>query len=73
MNAGLSLLGAILPPGADVLEAGAPTIPPNIRAKQDEFALLGSPYYNTQEAKNLRQAKKVGAGRGVAPASEYKR
>jgi hypothetical protein len=71
--AGANVIGSVLPPGADILEAGAPTLPPEIRAKQEEFAMLGSPFYNTQEAKNLRQAKKVGAGRGIAPPSAYAR
>lgn len=71
--AGANLIGAILPPGMDIGEAGAPTLSPEQRAKQEEFALLGSPYYQTQQAKNLRQAKKVGAGRGIAPPSQYQR
>lgn len=69
---GNALLG-LLPPGADIGEAGAPTLSREQRAKQEEIALLGSPFYNTQAAKNIRQAKKVGAGRGIAPPSAYQR
>lgn len=69
---GNALLG-LLPPGMDVGEAGAPTLSREQRAKQEEIALLGSPFYNTQAAKNIRQAKKVGAGRGIAPPSAYQR
>lgn len=70
---GESIMGAVLPPGMDVGIAGAPTLSPEQRAKQEEIALLGSPFYNTQAAKNIRQAKKVGAGRGIAPPSAYQR
>lgn len=74
MNAGLGILGAILPPGLDIFPAGeGSTISEKERARQEEFAMLGSPYYQTQQAKNLRQAKKVGAGRGIAPPSQYQR
>lgn len=72
--AGADLLSAFLPFGLDIGSAGeGSTLPENVRAKQEEFAMLGSPYYQTQEAKNFRQAKKVGAGRGIAPPSQYQR
>lgn len=46
--AGANVLGAVLPPGADITEAGAPVLPPNILAAQkrqmEEMQKLGSPY-----------------------------
>ena len=46
--AGANLLGAVLPPGADITEAGAPVLPPSILAAQkrqmEEMQKLGSPY-----------------------------
>lgn len=70
MNAGTNLLGAILPPGADILEAGAPTV--NDKQFQNAYK-LGSPYAQTEEAKKARLKEKAGAGRGIAPPSAYQR
>ena len=46
--AGANVLGAVLPPGADITEAGAPVLPPSILAAQkrqmEEMQKLGSPY-----------------------------
>lgn len=62
MNAGLGVLGAIVPPGLDVLPAGAPTVP---QARIEESALLGSPYAQTEWAKYMRLRERAGAGRGL--------
>lgn len=67
-QAGAGLMEAILPPGMNINEAGAPGV-----EMSPEVYKLGSPYYSSQEAKNYRQAKKVGAGRGIAPPSAYQR
>lgn len=69
-SAGTNLLGAILPPGADILEAGAPTI--SQQSILDAYK-LGSPYAQTEEAKKARLREKAGAGRGIAPPSAYMR
>ena len=76
-NAGLGLLGAILPPGMDVNAAGAPTLSPqqvqaNQIAYENQFK-LGSPYAQTEAAKTYRLRERAGAGRGVAPPSAYQR
>ena len=46
--AGANVLGAVLPPGADITEAGAPVLSPSILAAQkrqmEEMQKLGSPY-----------------------------
>lgn len=46
--AGANLLGAVIPPAANINEAGAPVLPPNILAAQqrqlEEMQKLGSPY-----------------------------
>jgi hypothetical protein len=69
-NAGIGLLGAILPPGMDINAAGAPGLP---QSQVNNAYLLGSPYAQTQAAKDFRMSQKVGAGRGIAPPSAYKR
>jgi len=69
-TAGSNLLGAILPPGADILEAGAPTVGSQSIANSYK---LGSPYAQTEEAKKARLREKAGAGRGIAPPSAYMR
>ena len=69
-NAGIDLLSAVLPPGADILEAGAPTVS---QQTIQSSALLGSPYAQTEWAKNQRLKEKAGAGRGIAPPSAYMR
>lgn len=69
-NAGANLIGAILPPGADIFEAGAPTV--GQQAISNAY-LLGSPYAQTEEAKLARLREKAGAGRGIAPPSAYMR
>jgi hypothetical protein len=68
-NAGANLLGAILPPGADIRDVGAPTLN---NQQISNAALLGSPYAQTEWAKKERQRNKAGAGqgqRGIAPPS----
>lgn len=70
MNAGVSLLGAVLPPGMDINEAGAPTVGSQ---QFSNAALLGSPYAQTEWAKTQRLKEKAGAGRGIAPPSAYQR
>lgn len=46
--AGANLLEAVLPPGANITEAGAPVLPPSVLAAQrrqlEEMQKLGSPY-----------------------------
>ena len=69
-NAGLGLLGAILPPGMDINAAGAPGLP---QSQVNNSYLLGSPFAQTQAAKDFRNSQKVGAGRGIAPPSAYQR
>jgi len=77
-NAGLGLLGAILPPGMDINAAGAGSTlsPQQIQANQTGFEnqfKLGSPFAQTEAAKTYRLREKAGAGRGVAPPSAYQR
>jgi hypothetical protein len=43
-NAGTNLLGAVLPPGTDILEAGAPTLGAKQLKAFEEAKKLGSPY-----------------------------
>jgi len=43
-NAGTNLLGAVLPPGTDILEAGAPTLGKKQLKAFEEAKKLGSPY-----------------------------
>jgi hypothetical protein len=69
-TAGTNLLGAVLPPGADILEAGAPTV--SGQSISNAYK-LGSPYAQTEEAKKARLKEKAGAGRGIAPPSAYMR
>ena len=77
-NAGIGLLGAVLPPGMDINAAGAgSTLSPEVVrrnqiAYENQFK-LGSPYAQTPEAKAYRLREKAGAGRGIAPPSAYKR
>jgi hypothetical protein len=72
--AGANLLEAVLPPGFMMGGAGQGSAAvPNF----DQALLLGSPYAQTEIAKKRRQAleyaAKVGAGRGLTPASAYPR
>jgi hypothetical protein len=69
-NAGVGLLGAILPPGMDINAAGAPGVQ---QQQINQAALLGSPYAQTEWAKNQRLRERAGAGRGIAPPSAYQR
>lgn len=68
---------ALLPIGLAPSEAGAPTLPPDVvqanRTAYENFFKLGSPLAQTEAAKEFRLREKAGAGRGVAPASAYKR
>jgi hypothetical protein len=72
--AGANLLEAVLPPGFMMSGAGqgSGAVP-----SADAAMLLGSPYAQTEIAKKRRQAleyaAKVGAGRGLTPASAYPR
>lgn len=76
-NAGTNLLSAVIPPGADILEAGAPTLSLEQIQKVKNMNLLGSPYAQTEQAKKFREkedyVRRVGAGRGIAPPSAYLR
>tara|TARA_R110000868_G_scaffold210517_1_gene460556 strand:- start:106 stop:1584 length:1479 start_codon:yes stop_codon:yes gene_type:complete len=67
-NAGVNLLGAVLPPGMDINAAGAPTLP---QSQVNNAYLLGSPYAQTEAAKTYRLRERAGAGRGIAPPSAY--
>jgi hypothetical protein len=69
-NAGTNLLGAILPPGMDINAVGAPGVQ---QQQINQAALLGSPYAQTEWAKNQRLRERAGAGRGIAPPSAYQR
>lgn len=69
-NAGVNLLGSVLPPGMDISDAGAPVVPPK---QISNAALLGSPYAQTDWAQTQRLREKAQAGRGTTPASAYKR
>lgn len=77
-NAGMGLLGAILPPGMDINAAGAgSTLSPEVVRRnqilyENQFK-LGSPYAQTPEAKAYSLREKAGAGRGIAPPSAYQR
>lgn len=64
---GNALLG-LLSPTMAVNQAGAPGV-----AMSEDVYKLGSPYYQSEEAKRYRQGQKVGAGRGIAPPSAYQR
>lgn len=72
--AGANLLEAVLPPTMMMSGAGegSSTVP-----SQDAALLLGSPYAFSEAGKKFRQdqayTRKVGAGRGIAPPSAYKR
>jgi hypothetical protein len=69
-NAGANLIGAVLPPGADIFEAGAPIVDQQTISNAYK---LGSPYAQTEEAKLARLRERAGAGRGIAPPSAYMR
>ena len=69
-NAGVNLLGAVLPPGMDINAAGAPGVQ---QSQVSQAALLGSPYAQSEWAKTQRLREKAGAGRGIAPPSAYRR
>jgi hypothetical protein len=56
--------------GLSPTEAGAPTVS---RQTIEASSLLGSPYAQTEWAKNVRLKEKAGAGRGIAPPSAYMR
>jgi hypothetical protein len=56
--------------GLSPTEAGAPTVS---KQRFESSALLGSPYAQTEWAKNVRLKEKAGAGRGIAPPSAYMR
>ena len=76
--AATNLLEAILPPGFTMSSAGeGSTLTPEQIRYQQNAMLLGSPYAQTEIAKKRRQAleyaAKVGAGRGLTPASAYPR
>jgi hypothetical protein len=73
-----NLLEAVLPPGFTMSSAGeGSTLTPEQMQYQQNAMLLGSPYAQTEIAKKRRQAleyaAKVGAGRGLTPASAYPR
>lgn len=72
--AGANLLEAVLPPG--FMMGGAGEGSSNVPS-MDAAMLLGSPYAQSPQAKKLRQeqeyVRKIGAGRGIAPPSAYKR
>jgi hypothetical protein len=56
--------------GLSPTEAGAPGVS---RQAIEASSLLGSPYAQTEWAKNVRLKEKAGAGRGIAPPSAYMR
>ena len=56
--------------GLSPTEAGAPGVS---KQRIENAALLGSPYAQTEWAKNQRLREKAGAGRGIAPPSAYMR
>lgn len=61
---------ALMPVGLTPSEAGAPGVAPETFS---QAALLGSPYAQTEWAKTQRLRDKAGAGRGIAPPSQYQR
>jgi len=61
---------AQLKQGLSPREAGAPGVS---QQTIESSALLGSPYAQTEWAKNKRLKEKAGAGRGIAPPSAYMR
>lgn len=61
---------AQLKQGLSPTEAGAPGVS---QQRFETSALLGSPYAQTEWAKNQRLKEKAGAGRGIAPPSAYMR
>lgn len=68
--AGANLLESVLPLGAQINEAGAPGVK---QSQISQAALLGSPYAQSEWAKNQRLGERAGAGRGIAPPSAYQR
>ena len=61
---------AQLKQGLSPTEANAPGVS---QQRIESSALLGSPYAQTEWAKNQRLKEKAGAGRGIAPPSAYMR
>ena len=63
----------IVPPFAGSTELGVSTLGNQQAQNIQSSALLGSPYAQTEWAKNQRLKEKAGAGRGIAPPSAYMR
>lgn len=68
--AGANLLETVLPPGFTMSNVGEGS---DIVPRSNDAYLLGSPYAQTQAAKDFRNSQKAGAGRGIAPPSAYQR
>ena len=63
----------VVPPFAGSSELGVSTLGNQQTQNVQSSALLGSPYAQTEWAKNQRLKEKAGAGRGIAPPSAYMR
>jgi len=63
----------VVPPFAGSSELGVSTLGNQQAQNIQSSALLGSPYAQTEWAKNQRLKEKAGAGRGIAPSSAYMR
>jgi hypothetical protein len=63
----------VVPPFAGSSELGVSTLGQQQTQNVQSSALLGSPYAQTEWAKNQRLKEKAGAGRGIAPPSAYMR
>ena len=63
----------VIPPFAGSSELGVSTLGQQQTQNVQSSALLGSPYAQTEWAKNQRLKEKAGAGRGIAPPSAYMR
>jgi hypothetical protein len=63
----------VVPPFAGSSELGVSTLGNQQAQNIQSSALLGSPYAQTEWAKNQRLKEKAGAGRGIAPPSAYMR
>ena len=63
----------VVPPFAGSSELGVSTLGKQRTQNVQSSALLGSPYAQTEWAKNQRLKEKAGAGRGIAPPSAYMR
>jgi hypothetical protein len=63
----------VVPPFAGSSELGVSTLGQQQMQNVESSALLGSPYAQTEWAKNQRLKEKAGAGRGIAPPSAYMR